>query len=63
MPRRDARNVPPSLSSDPRDKLLAASIGNLKSSTYDQAPIYFDMLVEWHEKLSADDKELVLTPG
>jgi hypothetical protein len=38
MPRRDARNVRPSLSSDPRDKLLAAlnwSYGNLKGSTYD----------------------------
>jgi hypothetical protein len=60
-----ARNVRPSLSDAPRDKLAAAlgwHYGQFKQSReYQIAPIYFDMLVEWHEKLSADDKELVLT--
>jgi hypothetical protein len=65
MARTDARNVKPSLSESPRDKLAAAlgwHYGQFKKSReYRIAPIYFDMLVEWHEKLSADDKELVLT--
>jgi hypothetical protein len=65
MARPSARNVRPSLSSDPRDKLAAAlgwHYGQFKQSReYQIAPIYFDMLVEWHEKLSAEDKELVLT--
>ena len=65
MARSDARNVNPSLSNDPRDKLAAAlgwHYGQFKQSReYRIAPIYFDMLVEWHEKLSAEDKELVLT--
>jgi hypothetical protein len=60
-----ARNVMPSLSSDPRDKLLAAlnwSYGKLKpNEPYDRAPMYFDACLEWHERLSADDKELILT--
>ena len=46
MARTDARNVNPSLSSDPRDKLLAAlnwSYGKLKRGVeYDRAPMYFD---------------------
>jgi hypothetical protein len=65
MARTDTRNVRPSLSDAPRDKLAAAlgwHYGQFKESReYRIAPIYFDMLVEWHEKLSADDKELVLT--
>ena len=65
MARSDARNVNPSLSSDPRDKLLAAlnwSYGKLKhSDPYDRAPMYFEACMEWHERLSADDKETVLT--
>ncbi len=65
MARRDARNVKPSLSDAPRDKLAAAlgwHYGQFKQSReYQIAPIYFDMLVEWHEKLSADDKETCLT--
>ena len=65
MARKDARNVKPSLSDAPRDKLAAAlgwHYGQFKQSReYQIAPIYFDMLVEWHEKLSAEDKELVLT--
>jgi hypothetical protein len=60
MARTSARNVRPSLSSDPRDKLLAAlnwSYGMYKQSAVDTtAPIYFDLCLEWHEKLSADDK-------
>jgi hypothetical protein len=65
MDRTSARNVKPSLSDAPRDKLAAAlgwHYGQFKQSReYQIAPIYFDMLVEWYEKLSADDKELVLT--
>jgi hypothetical protein len=65
MAKRDARNVKPSLSDSPRDKLAAAlgwHYGQFKQSReYRIAPIYFDMLVEWYEKLSAEDKELVLT--
>jgi len=63
--KRDARNVRPSLSSDARDKLHAAlnwSYGKLKrSGTYGTAPMYFDACLEWHERLSADDQELVRT--
>ena len=65
MARRDTRNVNPSLSSAPRDKLLAAlywSYGKLKGSTvYQKAPMYFDGCLQWHERLSADDQELVRT--
>ena len=65
MARSDARNVIPSLSSEPRDKLLAAlgwHYGKLKGSAeYQKAPIYYDLCLEWHERLSADDQELVLT--
>ncbi len=65
MPRKDARNVNPSLSSDPRDKLLAAlnwSKGKWKRSTdYQREPMYFDACYEWHRGLSADDLETVLT--
>jgi hypothetical protein len=65
MARTSARNVRPSLSDDPRDKLAAAlgwHYGQFKESReYQMAPIYFDMLVEWHEKLSANDQETCLT--
>ena len=65
MVRIDARNVMPSLSSDPRDKLLAAlgwHYGKQKGSAeYQRAPLYYDLLAQWHGRLSADDKELVLT--
>jgi hypothetical protein len=65
MARSDARNVNPSLSSEPRDKLLAAlgwHYGKQKGSAeYQCAPMYYDLLMQWHERLSADDKELVLT--
>jgi hypothetical protein len=60
MARKDARNVNPSLSSDPRDKLLAAlnwSYGKLKGSTHNRAPMYFDACREWRDKLSEDDQE------
>jgi hypothetical protein len=61
---RSARNVRPSLSDDPRDKLAAAlnwSYGKLKGSTYNRAPMYFDACREWHEKLSEDDQETCRT--
>ena len=64
MAHKSARSVNPSLSSDPRDKLMAAlnwPIGKLKGSTYEQAPMYFDACRQWHERLSGDDRELVLT--
>jgi hypothetical protein len=65
MARSSTRNVKPSLSDSPRDKLAAAlgwHYGQFKQSReYQIAPIYFDMVVEWHEKLSAEDKELLLT--
>jgi hypothetical protein len=57
MARTSTRNVNPSLSSDPRDKLLAALnwfYGNLKhSDPYDRAPMYCDACLAWHEALSA----------
>jgi hypothetical protein len=53
------------MSSDSRDKLLAAlnwSIGKWRRGPhYDRAPMYFDACREWHERLSEDDKDLVLT--
>jgi hypothetical protein len=53
--KRDARNVRPSLSDDPRDKLLAAlnwSYGKLKdSATYDRAPM---SCRKWHDKLTPE---------
>ena len=65
MARIDARNVNPSLSSDPRDKLLAAlnwSYGKLKhSDPYDRAPMYFEACLVWHERLSANDQETCRT--
>jgi hypothetical protein len=64
MARSDARNVNPSLSSDPRDKLLAAlywSHGKLKgSAVYQKAPMYFDDCLQWHERLSPDQQETCL---
>jgi hypothetical protein len=53
------------MSDDPRDKLLAAlywSYGKLKGSTvYQKAPMYFDGCLQWHERLSANDKRPCLT--
>src|SRR5262249_25114811 len=63
--KRSARNVRPTLSDDPRAKLLAALnwlTGRIRGGAdYKQAPMYFDACREWHDKLSADDRELVLT--
>jgi len=65
MARRDARNVNPSPSSEPRDKLLAAlnwPTGKLRrGADYDRAPMYFDACWEWFQRLSAEDQELVPT--
>lgn len=36
-------------------------IGKLKGAEYAKAPFYYDMLVEWHGRLSTADQELVLT--
>ena len=52
MARTSARNVNPGLSSDPRDKPVAALnwfYGKLKrNEPYDRAPMYFDACLEWH---------------
>jgi hypothetical protein len=65
MARTSARNVNPSLSSEPRNKLLAAlgwHYGKQKASAeYRRAPIYYDLYLEWHERLSADDQETCCT--
>jgi hypothetical protein len=65
MARTSVRNVSPSLSSDPRDKPLAAlgwHYGTQKDSAeYQRAPIYYDLLAQWYERLSEDDKETCLT--
>ena len=65
IPRKDARNVNPTLSSDARDKLLAAlswSYGKLKGSAeYQKAPMYFGACLEWHERLSPDQQETCRT--
>jgi hypothetical protein len=62
---KNARNVRPGLSDDPRDKLAAAlgwHYGRFKESReYQMAPIYFDMLVEWHDRLTPDQRETCLT--
>jgi hypothetical protein len=60
-----ARNVRPSLSDDPRDKLIAAlswPYGRARDSAqHRKAPIYYDLCLEWHQRLSADDQETCLT--
>jgi hypothetical protein len=59
------RNVEPSLSDDPRDKLAAALSWshalNKKSAEYAKVPIYFDLCLEWHEGLSANNQETCRT--
>jgi hypothetical protein len=53
------------LSNDPRDKLLAVlnwSIGKWRrGADYQRAPMYFYACLAWHQGLSTDDKETVLT--
>jgi hypothetical protein len=65
MAHTSARNIRPSLSDDPRDKLLAAlgwPIGKMRhSAEYKRSPMYFDGCLAWYERLSADDKETCLT--
>jgi hypothetical protein len=65
MARTSARNVNPTMSSDPRDKLLAAlnwHYGKFKDTiTYATAPMYFDACLAWHQRLSADNQEACLT--
>ncbi len=62
---RTARTVKPGLSDDARDKLLAAlnwKIGEWKrGADYQRAPMYFDACLAWHQQLSADQQETVLT--
>src|SRR5262249_29197887 len=63
MARKDARNVMPSLSNDPKDKLLAAlNCSCVKGSDkYRRAPMYFDACREWYERLSLGAVELAGT--
>jgi hypothetical protein len=65
MARTSARNVRPSLSNDPRDKLLAAlnwPTGKFRQGRdYEQAPMYFDACFEWFKALSAAEEETVFT--
>jgi hypothetical protein len=57
MARTSARNVNPNLSSDARDKLLAAlnwTIGqSRRSADYLKAPMYFDACLEWMGRSSS----------
>ena len=64
MARTSARNVRPSLSDDPRDKLAAALncwCGMFKKGTsYERAAMYFDACWEWFQALPEQDQETVL---
>jgi hypothetical protein len=65
MVRTTTRNVNPSLSRDPRDKLLATLswlTGKFRQGRdYERAPMYFDACFEWFKALSAADEETVFT--
>ena len=65
MARKSARNVNPSLSDDPRDKMLAAlnwPIGmSRREPDFARAPIYYAACKEWFDRLSLDHVELVGT--
>jgi hypothetical protein len=63
MARSSTRNVKPSLSDAPRDKLAAAlNWACAKGSEgYDRAPMYFDACREWYQGLTLDQVELVST--
>jgi hypothetical protein len=60
--KRSARNVNPSLSSDPRDKLLACinwPIGKVQTGAdYKAAPMYFDACWHWYQKLNGAQADL-----
>jgi hypothetical protein len=65
MARSLPRNVKPSPSGDPADKLCAAlnwPIGKFrgKSGTYQKAPLYFDACWDWYQALT-EDQHLLLT--
>jgi hypothetical protein len=48
-PRKDARNVRPSLSDDPKDKLAALGHARLRDSAeYRRAALYYDAVTEWY---------------
>jgi hypothetical protein len=63
MARTSARNVRPSMSDDPRDKLMAALNWACAKGdeAYDHAPMYFDACREWYQNLTLDQIELVST--
>jgi len=60
--KRDARNVRPSLSDSPADKLQAAlaALGYARlhgSAEYRRLALYYDTVNVWFERLSEDDQE------
>jgi len=59
MARSSARNVRPSLSDDPRDKLAACLNYSATPSGAGKHP-YFDACAQWFKNLSSDDKKTVL---
>jgi hypothetical protein len=65
MARTSTRKVRPSLSDDPRDKLLAALncwCGMFKKGiSYKRASMYFDACWEWFQALPEGGQETVLT--
>jgi len=66
MARREARNVRPSLSDDPRDKLAAAlaALGHARlreSAEFKRHALYYDAVNVWFAALTEDQRELCRT--
>jgi len=66
MPRPKPRiKAGPTLSHDNHDKVMACLLWwkarDKSDPDHVKAPHYFDACLEWHQGLSADDKETVLT--
>jgi hypothetical protein len=66
MARASARNVRPSLSSEPSDKLAAAlaalGYARLRDSTeYRRAALYYDACSQWFDSLPEDNQETCRT--
>ena len=63
MPRPSSRNVRPSLSDEPRDKMLAALnwACTKGGEVYDRAPMYFDACRQGYKALTLDQADLVDT--
>ena len=62
---RTTHTIKPSLSTDPKDKLLAClnwPIGRWKrrnDAAYQAAPLYFDACWEWYRRLSSEQQDEV----